>query len=228
MPTNNKCSVTTKLASFAIVTASIVFCANSQLPTSDRQAIEKIRGEQIPVVAIPVDRSALSQQLLPGHSDLVSSNPLERSGDLTDLHSHSNLTESNKLGTAAGPSTYERKLEDQRAWGSQPRPATLASSYKQRIESSEKSVVAGSESPIVPGIDDPHRWYESPKIELAIDIDGQLIAPLLTDDSMEMSDLPALPVVEAQPMIARQESELDRLLSPPTARIARVLNSERY
>ena len=142
------------------------------------------------MAAVPVDRELLSQQLLPALPNFYSigaseSTPYKNTSTENETH-----VKSNQLDSQTGPSLYELRLDDQKAWRSQPRRANLVST-RQPVGSSEIVTIASSESPIVPGHNDPHLWYESQHMELA-SLEVQQMDQLIANDPNEFTELPEL------------------------------------
>ena len=191
MPVKNKSSITTKLIGFAIVAAVVVFGAKSQMPITDLQTAEQIQRAQLPMAAVPVDRNSLSQQLLPSLSSFNSVDSIQKTSYIESTETEVYAGSDQKV-SQPGPSIFELRLDDQKAWGSQPRRASLVSATRQPVGSSEKVGVASSQSPIVPGHDDPHLCYESQYLELAIGDACTQKEQLILIDTAEFTELPSL------------------------------------
>lgn len=261
MPSRKMNSLTTKLAIFSVVTATVVFCTQSQMATNDVQDTQQIQRRQVPIAAVPVDRNSLSQEILPA---LTSINPLSAGegssssiiAPETEPRSESQ-PEPHQLVSKSGPSDYQLRLDDQKAWGSQPRPASLVAKAKLTSASPEKMDVAISQSPtqspIVPGHEDPHLWYQSQFPELAMSIDNQQnqhTAAIAPNNPIEFSQLPDLTsevVVSADlqaksiseetasvktlPLMTEQVTANRATANPlpaPVARMARAWETGRY
>lgn len=227
---------------FAIVIAVVVFGATKSVSINNQQTRQQKQKLQPPMVTVPVDRSQLSHRLLPA---LPAFNSIE-----VESTSYSTLpdkfatgAERNQVVSQMVSSRYQRKLDDQKAWGSQPRPASLASTAKQPVRLFEKVSVAVSESPIVPGHEDPHLRYESQFLELAARLDDQQKQQLTIDDAIEFKELPelfpentifaplppnAFPRKFAPAAVVPGTAPFARPVPDPAARMARAWETGRY
>lgn len=192
MPGKKKIPITAKLIGLAIVTAVVVFGVKKQMPIDNWQ----IQSSYFPVVAVPVDRSQLSQQVLPALPADISK-AVKSTSYLYPLELFQTGAESNQKDSQTGPSPYKLKLEDQKAWSSQPRPTCLVSAKKQAARSLKKIVAPAVDavvfqSPIVPGHEDPHLRYESQFLELAVSIDGQQNQQIANNETMDVKALTEL------------------------------------
>lgn len=190
MPAKKKKSVATKLIGFALVIAVVFFSAKNRLLDSDHQSRPRIGESPMLNVAVPVDRSQLSELILPSPPGFFSLAETEDRGYLDPTLESEPTAEVDEV-SHTGPSPYEQKLEDQKAWGSQPRHASLTSP-KQKVQTSTTTSVATSQSPILPGHEDPHLWYESQFLETAVTIDVPEDEQVATDGSIEFQALPVL------------------------------------
>ncbi len=191
MPVKKKSSATTKLIGCAIVIAVVVCAAKNEMLVKDQQTSSQIQRSRPPMVAVPVDRHELSQRLLPALHGAYSIAAENQSGS-TSAKTIETIAQTNHHVSTTGPSAYERKLADQKAWGSQPRRASIASTAKRPVQSTINIGVSIAQNPIVPGHEDPHLQFESPFLELAVGPDGQPANQLTAKDTIEFKELPEL------------------------------------
>ena len=187
MPVKKKSSVTTKLIGSTIVTAVVVFGVKNQMPIDNQQ----VQISYFPIVAVPTDRSQLSQRILPA-LPAITSVEVENVSYLNTEKWFQTGSKSNQDDFQTGPSPYKLKLEDQKAWGSQPRRTSFSSATKHPVGLFKTIDDATPQLPIVPGHEDPHLGYESQFLELAVGIDDQQNQQLTTNDIIEFKELPEL------------------------------------
>lgn len=247
MPARKKSSLTTKLTGFAIAFGAVVFCANNQMLINDGIISNQIPSSPISMLPVPVDGGRLSQRLLPA---LSAFDPM----DVEDLsHSRRAIRLDTELGSNHdvsnfGPSRYELKLADQKAWSCQPRPASLPLAAEQRVQRPRKVDAPIAQSPIVPGHEDPHLRYESQFLELVVSLDGQQQNRITTGDSIELkeahelvigNEIPAPVVSKTGPTapVSAAIAPASKVAAPPplaepfpaaAAKVARTWETGRY
>lgn len=207
---NKKKTITPmKLLVSSAVTGAIVL-STRPAPVEVRPVIaEKPTG-----ALIPVDRNALSHKLLPTNFDRVETENLFTAELEPEPQS--------ELSKMKGPSPYEMKLSDQNAWGCQRRPVGFVSTETAANGSRaafELEGTSASNLPIVPGVEDPHRWYEIRTAELDIDvppIDGAAFVENLAP--AEIADLPPFP----SPIASTETSAARSVLQAPVKTLPMV------
>ena len=163
MTYSKRSSVPAKLIGLTAVVAGVVFSSQEhcELACLDESSSDS-------VVVYPVDRNDLSQSILPlDASEVTFQMPATEPLTLDAIAATSSLSEADEKG----PSAYEIKLADQQAWGSRQRQVDLASQEKRSITSPVGTAAlevtqlnnlsdAQSDLPLVPGIEDPHSFYD--------------------------------------------------------------------
>ena len=187
MTQNRKSSLPVKLIGFGAVVASVVF--------STQQRGGNVRLDKLPdnpVAVYPVDRDELSQSIMPMDvGDARFHIPTPQRLTLDTIAADSNLTANSKVTVTRvepkGPSAHELKLSDQQAWGSRQRQVDLLSKRNRSIDRPAVTKITSSDLPLVPGIEDPHLWYEE-------SFKGELAATSLPANSLDTSADSMIPI----------------------------------
>ena len=161
MTHNKRSSMPIKLIGLTAVVAGVVLSTRGE--RCKDVAVVKLPND--PVAIYPVDRNELSQFLLPldDRDAQIQIPTTKRLASVTiaansDAYSDANA---NSMRTAAtGSTAYELKLSDQRAWGSLQRQVNLVTKEKRAPAQTVNFEIASSNLPLVPGIEDPHLWYD--------------------------------------------------------------------
>ena len=192
---SRKLSIPAKLIGLTAVVAGVVLSAREY-----RENVHVAELPSDPMAVYPVDRNDLSQLVLP--AEAVDSNLILPMPKRLETNASSTISITTEAGTKGNSvrltkaaqlaklahSAYELKLEDQQAWGSFQRQVDLMPKESQPPAPAAGFEIASSDLPLVPGIEDPHRWYgESSSGNLASSfnpLSTPLIAPSKADDSI--------------------------------------------
>jgi len=191
MPEKRTDSIATKLTCLAIASTVVVLGANSQMTTTD-QKTGQIDCTNFSIATVPVDRNSLSQQILPAQSNFEFGISIENKSSVNTSQQSETRVQSYRVASQSVPSNYELRMNDQKAWGSQPRPASLVSTRVPSAQSPENETIASNQTPIVPGHADPHLWFESQLMQLAVDQAGQQEEQRLPTEPIKFTQRPAV------------------------------------
>ena len=229
-------SVPAKLIGLTAVVAGIVMSTRTE--RIEDVAVGKLPNE--PIAVYPVDRNALSHSLLPSRArDAYPGVTTTERLALDAIAASSNSTAKITVTDRIGPTAYELKLSDQRAWGSFQRQVNLVSKEERLPALNADVKIASSDLPLVPGIEDPHIWYDSPATgELAVstanDNFAESIIPIeLNEGAYDFSapvEIALLPPLKKTQSVLRQTVESTSVEKPaaPVARTARAWETGRY
>ncbi len=202
-----KTSTPIKIIAIATVTAGVALStrrAGNDCPQIDHH--------ETPVATYPVDRSALSYRILPSNTRAFGTSIVSLAVDAADPQADHAVEQS--------ASAYQKKLDDQTAWGSRQRPVALRAGRSTGFTPPVRTKIVRSDLPIVPGIEDPHRWHEldndQPDTKIvfasaeqsALSQTGAMVeSALMVEPAAMLETEPSLDTADRLPMLVDKESD---------------------